>query len=77
VEFLEEFRLHHVVPTPVDTSSLTFIRDADDRPIVAVAISAGATVLVTEDRDILDIRDKLSDLSVLTPREFWQSLREG
>ena len=77
VEFLGELRLHHVEPTPVDTSSLNFIRDADDRPIVAAAISAGATVLVTGDLDILDVRDKLSELSVLAPREFWQALRGG
>lgn len=74
-EFVEELRLHHVEPSPIDTASLDFIRDPDDRPVVAAAIAGKALVLITGDRDILDVRSDISGLKVFTPREFWEALR--
>lgn len=50
-------------------------RPADEHVVVAGAIEAGASVLLTGDRDILDVRDQISGLAVYTPREFWESLR--
>ena len=76
--FIDELRLHHVQPaSETDLESLDFIRDPDDRLVVAAALEAGASVLITGDRDILDERDRISAIEVFTPREFWESLRTG
>lgn len=51
------------------------IRDETDVPILAEAVAGGAEVLVTGDRDLLEITDKLP-IQILTPRGFWEQLRD-
>ncbi len=58
-EFVEELRLHEVMG---DVS-------------VPAALEGRADVLVTGDKDILDVRDQISGLDAMTPREFWESAR--
>lgn len=48
--------------------------DADDQWVVAGAIDGNADVLVSGDRDLLAIADKVP-IPVSSPREFWESLR--
>jgi uncharacterized protein len=64
-----------VIPKP-DAPDPANVRDAADRWIVATAVAGNADVLITGDRDLLDVR---SDLPVRTldPREFWELLRAG
>jgi putative PIN family toxin of toxin-antitoxin system len=50
------------------------IRDADDAAVLAEAMGGSAEVLVTGDRDLLVISQKLP-IRILTPRGFWDSLR--
>lgn len=50
------------------------IRDETDVPVLSEAVAAGAEVLVTGDRDLLEITDELP-IRILTPREFWEQLR--
>jgi putative PIN family toxin of toxin-antitoxin system len=49
-------------------------RDRDDRWVVAAAMMGRADVLVTGDRDLLDLAGE-APLPVLSPREFWDKLR--
>lgn len=49
-------------------------KDPDDQWIVAAATEGNAGVLVTGDRDLLEISDKVQ-MPILTPRGFWESLR--
>ena len=56
-------------------ADLSVIRDRDDRKVVAEAMGAGADVLVTGDRDLLDVAAEL-DLEVVSPRGFWEKLHE-
>jgi uncharacterized protein len=65
-------REQEVVPKPRKPSDLP-IRDPDDRWILAVALAGRADVLVTGDRDLLDIAKK-APLPVRSPREFWDLL---
>lgn len=51
------------------------IRDETDGPVLAEAVAGGAEVLVTGDRDLLEITDKLP-IRILTPRGFWEHLRK-
>jgi putative PIN family toxin of toxin-antitoxin system len=50
------------------------LRDASDLLVLAAALSGGADVLVTGDRDLLDIV-AAAPIPILTPRGFWDLLR--
>jgi len=50
------------------------IQDQDDLPILSAAISAGADVFVTGDKEILDI-GRIENLAILSPRQFWAKLK--
>ena len=73
-DILALLREQEVVPKPRKPSELP-IRDPDDRWILASAMTGGADVLVTGDRDLLDIADK-APLPILNPRAFWDLLRK-
>jgi putative PIN family toxin of toxin-antitoxin system len=57
-----------VVP-PID------VRDPDDAVILGQALANSAEVLVTGDKDLLDL-GAVPRLRVLNPREFWQFARK-
>jgi putative PIN family toxin of toxin-antitoxin system len=50
------------------------VRDPDDVVILGEALSGGADVLVTGDKDLL-VLDKLGALRILDPRGFWELVR--
>ena len=50
------------------------LRDPTDILIVGEALAAGAQVLVTGDRDLLDVAPQ-APLPILSPRSFWDHLR--
>jgi putative PIN family toxin of toxin-antitoxin system len=49
------------------------IRDPADRAVVACAIAARADVVVTGDKELLDLR-KIRSMPVVSPRELWRRL---
>ena len=69
------FTAIEILPKPDQPAELQ-IRDRTDRWIVATALLGGADVLVTGDRDLLDVAGD-APLRVLSPREFWTLLREA
>lgn len=73
-EIEELLRRYHVEPLP-EAESPVEVRDPDDELILASAVAAGAEVLVTGDRDLLDVADKVEALRIMTPRMFWESVR--
>ena len=50
------------------------IQDQDDLRILSAAISAGADVFVTGDKEILDV-GQIGELAILSPRQFWEKLK--
>lgn len=52
------------------------IRDKDDLAVLSEAIAGSAEALVTGDRDLLELKEDLP-LRILSPRAFWEQLREG
>lgn len=68
-------RDQEVVPKPKEPADLP-IRDLDDRWILASAVVARADVLITGDRDLLDVADS-APLPILDPRAFWDRARRG
>ena len=49
-------------------------RDSDDQWIAAAALDGSADILVTGDRDLLDAEHR-TNLRIVTPRGFWDLLR--
>ncbi len=75
VKAIEELlREREVIPKPRKASGPE-VRDPDDRWVLASAIAAGAEVLVTGDRDLLDLAAR-SPLLIVDPRGFWTLLRK-
>jgi putative PIN family toxin of toxin-antitoxin system len=66
--FLEQLRLRvqFVVPTPLATP---VSRDADDDVVLATAVAANATVIVTGDQHLLTIR-RYNGVDIISPRDF-------
>lgn len=68
-------RNYHVEPIP-DKPSEIKVRDEDDRWILESAIRANADILVTGDKDLLVISSKTPQLKIISPRGFWDLLKE-
>ncbi|MGH7583357.1 MAG: PIN domain-containing protein [Gemmatimonadales bacterium] len=67
--------LRHQATIVTDPKPLKMaLRDNDDLAIIAEAIAGEADVLVTRDRDLLDIADR-APLPIVTLRELWELLR--
>jgi putative PIN family toxin of toxin-antitoxin system len=50
------------------------LQDKDDLVILGAAIAAGAEVLVTGDKELLDL-GHIENLEILSPRQFWEKLK--
>jgi putative PIN family toxin of toxin-antitoxin system len=68
-------RQHHIEPVP-DQPSEIHVRDEDDRWVLESAIRAKADVLITGDKDLLDVSNKVEELKIITPREFWELIQK-
>ncbi len=67
-------RSHNVEPLPDKPSDIQ-VRDEDDRWVLESALRAKADVLITGDKDLLDIKDKVPKLKIVTPRGFWKLIQ--
>lgn len=68
-------RQHYVEPVPDQPSEIQ-VRDEDDRWVLESALRAWAEILITEDKDLLDISDKVPELKIVTPRTFWELIQK-
>lgn len=50
------------------------VRDPSDTPILAAALASGADVLVTGDRDLLELGQPVR-IRIVSPRGFWQLVK--
>ena len=70
--FLEHLRLRVRLVTPMPLSA-PMSRDADDDVVLATAVAADASVIVTGDQDLLVIR-RLNRIEIISPRDFLSRL---
>ena len=68
-------RREAVVVAEVSPLSIA-IRDETDVPVLAEAVAGGAEVLVTGDRDLLEIEEGELPIRILSPRGLWELVRE-
>ncbi|MBI5577347.1 MAG: putative toxin-antitoxin system toxin component, PIN family [Deltaproteobacteria bacterium] len=66
-------REHEVIPTPSEPHPLV-IKDPDDKWVLASAIAGRADVLVTGDKDLLEVASQ-APIPIMTPRNFWNMAR--
>ena len=66
-------RQQTVVPRPRKPSPLP-IRDPDDRWVLASAVAGRADLLVTGDKDLLEMADQ-APVAIVDPRGCWERLR--
>ncbi len=69
-EILAFLESQTVQPKPISPSSIP-VRDEDDQWVLASALAAKADVLVTGDKDLLDVAKEVSGLMITDPRGFW------
>jgi uncharacterized protein len=50
------------------------LRDKDDLPVLAAAISSRARLLVSGDNELLDMAE-VEEVKIVSPRRFWEKLR--
>jgi putative PIN family toxin of toxin-antitoxin system len=62
-------RRHHIEPIPEKPSEYE-VRDFDDRWVLSSAINAKAHVLITGDKDLLDVAVQVHEVRILNPRQF-------
>lgn len=73
-EITQSIRDRAILAEPASLPKIE-IRDSDDLNILAAALSCNAGALVTGDKDLLDL-PSVSSLRIVTPREFWELLRD-
>jgi putative PIN family toxin of toxin-antitoxin system len=59
-----------VQPKPISPPSIP-VRDENDQWVLASALAAKADVLVTGDKDLLDVANEVCGLTITDPRGFW------
>ena len=73
-DILDLLRSQEVVTKPKKAASIP-VRDPDNAWVLASATEGRCDVLVTGDRDLLDIADA-APLPILSPRGFWEFVRK-
>ena len=69
-EILTFLESQTVQPKPTSPSSIP-VRDEDDQWVLASALAAKADVLITGDKDLLDVANEVSGVTITDPRGFW------
>lgn len=74
-EILAFLESQTVQPKPISPSSVP-VRDKDDQWVLASALAAKADVLVTGDKDLLDVANEVRGLTITDPRGFWNLVKK-
>ena len=64
-----------IVVVPTDLPS-HLCRDPTDIPVLGTAISGGCALLISVDRDLLDMR-RVDDIPIVRPGEYWRRGTQG
>jgi len=73
---IQLLRRYHVEPVPDEPSTLN-VRDEDDKWVLQSAIKANANILITGDKDLLVESESVQQLRIISPRDFWDLLKNN
>ncbi len=76
IDAIEQFLREHIIIPKPDKPLPVPIRDPDDRWVFASAVAGHADVLVTGDKDLLQVAHP-GPLRILDPRGFWELSRRS
>ena len=76
IEEMDAFLRWHATVIRAKSALDVRLRDVNDRMLLAEAVTCKADVLVTGDQDLLGIAAKVP-IKILSPRGFWELLRQG
>lgn len=71
-EIVAFVREHSEVASPVEVPA-TACRDPSDLPVLGTALAGSADLLVTGDKDLLDLK-QIGDVPIVTPRACYERL---
>ncbi len=71
---LDAFLRRHATIVSKQAPLAVSVRDANDEAVLAEAVAGGADILVSGDRDLLQIADA-APIPILAPRGLWELLR--
>ena len=74
-EILTFLESQTVQPKPISPSPIP-VRDEDDQWVLASALAAKADVFVTGDKDLLDVANEVSGVTITDPRGFWNLVKK-
>jgi len=72
-EYVSFLRSFQIVPIIQPASGIR-LRDKDDEWVLSSAVAANADILITGDKDLLDVAYEIHDILILSPRGFWEYL---
>jgi len=72
-DFIQPLHQDSVLAQPSRVPKIK-LQDTEDLTILAAAITAGAEVLITGDKELLDL-GRVEDMEILSPRQFWEKLK--
>ena len=75
LEILQFLNKYHVEPVPEKPSEIK-VRNEDDRWVLESALKAKADILVTGDKDLLVLSEKITRIKIISPRGFWEILKK-
>jgi putative PIN family toxin of toxin-antitoxin system len=71
-DFVSLLQQDTILADPKDVPKVR-LKDEDDLGILAAAVSAGAEVIVTGDKELLKV-GHIQKTRILSPRQFWETL---
>jgi putative PIN family toxin of toxin-antitoxin system len=74
-EILTFLESQTIQPKPTSPSSIP-VCDEDDQWVLASALAAKADVFVTGDKDLLDVANEVSGLTITDSRGFWNLVKK-
>jgi putative PIN family toxin of toxin-antitoxin system len=74
VDEMDAFLRRQAIVADIGPTLTVKLRDKSDLAVLSQASGGGAEVLVTGDRDLIDIALE-TPIDILTPRGFWERLR--
>ena len=72
IDAIEDFLREYPVEPKPSSPSAVGVRDPDDARVLASASAVGAGILVTGDAAVLEVATEVPELTIKSPRSFWE-----